>query len=24
MSLPGAVILLWEGVRGPRLRENVS
>jgi glycosyltransferase 2 family protein len=24
MSLPGAVILLWEGVRGPRLRENVT
>jgi len=24
LSLPGAAILLWEGVRGPRLRENVS
>ena len=24
LSLPGAVILLWEGVRGPRLRENVT
>ena len=24
MSMPGAVILLWEGVRGPRLRENLS
>jgi uncharacterized protein (TIRG00374 family) len=24
LSIPGAVILLWEGVRGPRLRENVS
>ena len=23
LSIPGAVILLWE-VRGPRLRENVS
>jgi len=24
LSIPGAVILLWEGVRGPRLGENVS
>ena len=24
LSIPGALILLWEGVRGPRLRENVS
>ena len=24
LSIPGAVILLWEGVRRPRLRENVS
>ena len=24
LSIPGAVILLWEGVRGPRLRENVT
>jgi uncharacterized protein (TIRG00374 family) len=24
LSLPGAVILLWEGMRRPRLRENVT
>jgi uncharacterized protein (TIRG00374 family) len=24
LSIPGAVILLWEGVRGPRLGENVT